>query len=998
MSTSSHPDTASPHATDFVVLLPAARERAARWRGRLAEAGATVAVEAAELDYVLACSDFVADALLRDESLRAAPATSPAEPFAAAAALTLEADFLAELRRVRRRELARIAWRDYTGRADTAATLTALTALADGAICTATEWARASLRARYGEPCDADGRPQPFVVVGMGKLGGGELNFSSDVDLVFLYPEGGETNGPRPVDNFEYYTRLGQTLIRLLDATTAEGFVYRVDMRLRPFGDSGPLVASYAALEDYLQAQGRDWERYAWVKARAITGADSYVQLFRDAIRPFVFRRYLDFGVFESLREMKALIAREVERRDLEDHVKLGPGGIREVEFVVQAYQLLRGGSDPRLQTPSLLAVLPQLAGEKRLSAEAVRELGEAYEHLRRLENRLQMYADEQTHALPADPERRDRLATALRAPDWPSVIAALDAHRAIVARHFHALVLAPEARPHAGDAELEAILEREPAAARLQPALAALGFGAEAAAQVAAAVAELHGGSYLRRLDEFGRKRLRMLLPRLLRACAAQAAEPARAAVAVLREAADGATGDAAGIAKRALGVVEAIGSRTSDLALLTESPLALARLVEICALGSFLPAQVSAFPLLLDELVDRRLFDEPPSRAQFERELEVRVLAGRSHGEHDDAERYVESLRQFQRAAVFRIALFDLTGRLPLMQVSDRLTDVAELIVERVMERARAEVTAQHGVPTCGAEGALRECGVAAVGYGKLGGYELGYASDLDLVFLHDSAGEIQQTAGPKVVDNAVFFLRLGQKIVHYLTVTTAAGRLYEVDMRLRPSGKGGLLMTNVDAFGEYQKREAWPWEHQALLHSRAIAGSPAIRTAFEALRVEILCRHVQRETLRGAVRTMRNRMRKELSKAGAGQFDLKQDPGGVADIEFLAQYWVLNWADAHPPLVTFPDTIRQLESVGSAALVDHRVVDDLVRIYREYRRLTHRRSLERGGAVVDAAPHEAARARVLEIWREAMESGVVEAEAEASIAPRPPAGPPL
>jgi glutamate-ammonia-ligase adenylyltransferase len=947
---------------NFPTLLPPARERATAWRERLVEAGREPPVPVDELHHVLACSDFVGDALVRDAELAAAPFTSPPQPFDAAAGIDDEPGFLAALRRIRRRELARIAWRDLTGRTTTAETLEALSALADAAIVVAHGWAERGLRQRYGVPRDAEGREQTLIVVGMGKLGGRELNFSSDIDLVFLYPEHGETDGPRGTENFEYFTRLGQKLIQCLGNVTADGFVYRVDMRLRPFGDSGPLVASFAALEDYLQQHGRDWERYAWVKARAITGVEAYAELFRTTLRPFVFRRYLDFGVFASLREMKGLIQREVERRELQDDVKLGPGGIREVEFVVQAFQLLRGGNDPQLQAASLLTVLPRLAGQKRLSDTAVRHLVSAYEYLRRLENRLQMYADEQTHRLPSTDERRARLAAAMRAPDWATVERQLAEQRERVAQYFASLVLAVDG-PADDASGFEQVYVGEPDAARLAPAVAALGVAAPE--PVAAALATLRGSGYWRRLDEYGRKRLTTLLPRLIRAAAT-------------RE-------DPATIVTRALGVVEAIGSRTSYLALLNESALALGRLVDICALGNFLPAQLAAFPLLLDELVDDRLFEEPPSRAQFEREIDARAGAA-----GDDAERYVELLRQFQRAAVFRIALFDLTGRLPLMHVSDRLTDVAELILDRVMARAWREVTAAHGVPTCGEEGALRECGVAAVGYGKLGGLELGYGSDLDLVFLHDSAGSVQQTAGPKVLDNQVFFVRLGQKIVHYLTVHTAAGRLYEVDMRLRPSGKGGLLMTNVDAFADYQKTEAWTWEHQALLHSRAVAGTTPIRAAFEKVRLAILCAHVKRATLRDEVRAMRERMRRELAKGGPDRFDLKQDPGGVADIEFLAQYWTLKWADRYPPLVAYSDTIRQLESVGSAALVDHAVVDDLVAAYRAYRRVTHRLSLEQARNVVPDAPHAATRRRVTEIW----EAVMVRDEA---LAPAAPAGPP-
>ena len=911
---------------------------------RLRDAGAAPAADPAVLERVLIASDFVADALLADPALAAAPAERDPEPFAAARAAADEAEFVAAIRRARRRALARIAWRDLAGLDATPATLESLSALADDAIRAALAFAERSLAARYGTPRNAAGEAQPLVVVGMGKLGGGELNFSSDIDLVFLYPDGGETDGARSIDNFEYFTRLGQALIRLLDATTADGFVYRVDMRLRPFGDSGALVASFAALEDYLQQHGRDWERYAWVKARAITGREAYEALFRDVVRPFVFRRYLDYGVFESLREMKSMIAREVEKRELSDHIKLGRGGIREVEFVVQALQLVRGGSDPRLRSPSLLTVLPRLAGQKLLPEAAVRELGAAYEFLRRLENRLQMLADEQTHRLPPDVERRARLAVALGVPDWAALVAALDAHRDAVARHFAALVLAAESALPASARDFDAALVAAAAPAELVPSLAGLGLAAPA--PVAALLFELRAGGYYRRLDEAGRRRLHALLPRLLSAAASHA--------------------DAAATVKRALAVVEAIGPRTAYLALLNENPLALARLVAICALGSFLPAQVAAFPLLLDELVDQRLFDEPPGRAQFAAEIEMRAAAG-----GDDAEHAVESLRQFQRAAVFRVALFDLTGRLPLMQVSDRLTDIAELILERAMAHAWREMVAQYGTPLAGSRAAPRSCGLAAVGYGKLGGHELGYGSDLDLVFLHDSSGELQETSGPKVIDNAVFFLRLGQKIVHFLTVHTAAGRLYEVDMRLRPSGKGGLLVSNVDGFVDDQRDEAWTWEHQALLHSRAVAGTPAIRERFEAVRVELLCRHVRRERLREDVRHMRDRMRRELSRAADGEFDIKQDPGGVADIEFLAQYWVLRWAGDYPPLVTYSDTIRQLESVASAALVDHRIVDALIDAYRAYRSVTHRLSLEGARPVVAAGPHAASRAAVTAVW---------------------------
>jgi [glutamine synthetase] adenylyltransferase / [glutamine synthetase]-adenylyl-L-tyrosine phosphorylase len=925
------------------IAATAADSGAKRALQRLRAAGATPAVPAAALATVLAASEFVAEALLADPELVARPDAVEPAPFAPAAALTDEAAFMTALRRARRRALARVAWRDLTGVADTAATLAALSALADEAIRVACAFADRQLGQRYGVPRDGEGRAQPFVVVGMGKLGGGELNFSSDVDLIFLYPEGGETDGRRAIDNFEYFTRFGQKLIQLLDATTVDGFVYRVDVRLRPFGDSGPLVSSFAALEGYLQEHGRDWERYAWIKARAITGVAEYAQLFENVVRPFVFRRYLDFGVIESLREMKRLISREVERRELDHNIKLGRGGIREIEFIVQALQLVRGGSDARLRAASLLSVLPRLAGQKLLPEAAVRELEAAYDLLRRVENRLQMYRDEQIHGLPQDAERRASLVAAMGSVDWPALQAEIDAQRDVVARHFAALVLAGGGAAPA-DNDFESAFAGSAPRTELAGALESLGVVAPAA--IAALLVALKESGYYRRLDEPGRRRLHALLPRLV-AAASRQAEPTECV-------------------RRALSVVEAIGTRTAYLALLNENPLALARLIEICALGSFLPAQVAAFPLLLDELVDQRLFEESPSRAQLTEELELRAAA-----EPEDEERSIELLRQFQRAAVFRVALFDLTERLPIMQVSDRLTDIAELILARAMAHGWRAMTALYGEPACGTGAARRTCGVAAVGYGKLGGHELGYGSDLDIVFLHDSAGEQQETVGPKVIDNAVFFLRLGQKIVHLLTIHTAAGRLYEVDMRLRPSGKGGMLVTQFDAFVDYQRADAWTWEHQALLHARAVAGSPALRARFEAVRLEVLCNHVHRDTLRSEVRSMRERMRKELSRGDASRFDIKQDPGGVADIEFLAQYWALKWAREYPPVAVFSDTIRQLESVASADLVPQATVDILTQAYRAYRATVHHLSLDDAVALAPATDFSAMRAAVTHVW---------------------------
>jgi [glutamine synthetase] adenylyltransferase / [glutamine synthetase]-adenylyl-L-tyrosine phosphorylase len=904
----------------------------------------------AELAQALAASDFLGDALRTDHGLLArlaAPAfiDPAAEIDALLAARPAESEFAAALRRIRRRVMADIAWRDISGRLDLDGTLAAVSAFADLAIRSAVAFAEIGIAERYGHVRGADGAPQPLVVIGMGKLGGRELNFSSDIDLVFLYPDSGDSDGRVSLDAADYYRRLGQAVIRLLDAATVDGYVFRVDMRLRPFGDSGPLVVSFAALEDYLQSHGRDWERYAWVKARAITGEEAYAALFKDTVRPFVYRRYLDFGVFESLREMKALISREIVRRDLVDDVKLGDGGIREVEFITQAFQLLRGGSDPRLQCSSLLTVLPRLLHQKLLTETAVAELTGAYRFLRRVENRLQMLADQQTHRLPGDPLLRRRLAEGLGFADYAALAAALGTERQRVSTHFHAFVQSADG---GASRALDLSILVSPNATVDAVAAALVEQGVRDADAQAALLLELVQGGYYRRLDGAGAARLLRLLPAIVSQAAATAAPAATL--------------------RRSLSVLQAIGGRTAYLALLHEQPLAARRLTDICAIGDFLPAQIAAHPLLLDELVDQRLFAEPPSRLQFEQELALKV----PDGEDPDSEREVEDLREFQRAAVFRTALFDLTGRLPVMNVSDRLTDIAELILERVLAVAWRDLIATYGEPWCGEAEDRRRCGIAALGYGKLGGYELGYGSDLDIVLLHDSSGEQQCTSGPKVVENGVFYLRLGQRILHLLTMHGTAGRLYEVDTRLRPSGKGGPMVSNIEAFADYQRSEAWTWEHQALLHSRAVAGTPAIRARAEKIRIEALCRHVRRDGLAREVSQMRQRMRRERGSSDPTQFDVKRDAGGVADIEFLAQYWVLKDAHRFPALVVFPDTIRQLESVGSAALVDHAHIDTLVDAYREYRVVAHRLSLDGLPPVVPESQLAVTRAAVTALWQ--------------------------
>ena len=949
-------------STDPAAQLEARLAQLGEHAPRTSELLAVDAQLAAQARVVLAGSDFVHRALIRDDSLLAGLCGSGA----LGAARTLadhelqvraldpllaegEAAWMRALRMLRQREMVRLAWRDIAGLAGVHATLRETSWFAEAAIRGAARAAAGLLEPRHGRPPADAGE---LVVLGMGKLGGSELNFSSDIDLVFLYPGSeGETTGPQTLDVQEYFLRLGRTLIRLLDAVTEDGFVFRVDMRLRPFGDSGPLVASFAFFEDYLSAHGRDWERYAYVKARAICGEACFESLRRDVLRPFVYRRYLDFGVFESLREMKSLIARDVARRDRAGSLKLGAGGIREIEFIVQAFQLVRGGQDGALREQSLLTVLPRLGRDRLLPAAAVKQLQQAYDLLRLLENRVQMLDDAQTHSLPTEPLALARVALAAGFADVQSMQARLAEQREVVGRHFAALF---SDAAGASDLQLDLAALWEPGVDRrmLREQLAGCSADAE---ELAARLEELCGGGRLRRLDETGRRRLKTLLELLL---------------------VEHGAGHEPDTLRRIFSVLEAIGQRSAYFSLLVENRRARQELLDVCRRGDFLAAQLARNPSLLDELLDERWKDSLPDRQVLASELHHRL----EEVAPDDVEREVEALARFKQSAVFRVALADLSGRLPVMAVSDRLTEIAELIVDRAAGLAMQQMVRQLGTPRCSDDGGtLRTVRIAALAYGKFGGYELGYGSDLDLVFLHDSTGDVQETDASEPVDNQVFFLRFAQRLIHLLTMHSPAGRLYEVDVRLRPSGKGGMLVTSIEAFRRYQFEEAWTWEHQALLHARPVAGDAELVARIAAVRTEVLQHAVRRDNLRQEVAGMRERMRRELSAASTGQFDMKQDRGGMADIEFLAQYWALRWAVDFPQLVHFPDTIRQLESVASAALVQQETVDVLVRAYQRYRQLAHRRSLESQGGVVEAAQFESEQAAVAAIWREAMEEPV-------------------
>ena len=938
--------------------LPAAlEERFARATARLADVEIELPPAVAKTAAcVVVVSDFVLGALVRHPQLLSSRLAddAPLDPESLNLRLGLgaadEAEAMAALRRTREVEMARIAWRDLAGAADLEATLADVSLLAECLIEAALEYAAASVEPRLGRPRAANGDELPLLVLGMGKLGGAELNFSSDVDLVFLYPDGA-VEGSVSFEPESYYQRLGQMLIKLLDQRTEDGFTFRVDMRLRPFGTSGPLAIGLGAFEAYLLEHGRDWERYAYVKARLLTGVQFATDVFDYILTPFVYRRYLDYGVFDALRQMKRLIAREVARKDLAENIKLGPGGIREIEFIVQAFQIVRGGRRPELRARSLLTVLPLLGGDRQLPPSTVGALAAAYRYLRTVENRIQAMNDAQTHELPSSEEDRARLAYALHEPTWAAFYERLCQQRAIVEAEFQRVAWEAEG---SGDKELD-------------PLLAAWQTG-DVAAMLASTplagdehVLDLmkdlrHGGLY-QRMDEVGRQRLAAVMVRTLHAL-----EGNPAAVKCF---------------ERVLPVYRAVGRRSAYLALLNENPPALDRLLKLVTDSAWLARQIAEQPMLLDELLDARVFDTPPSREELAAMLE-RVTHGIAPS---DVEAMLDAIRVFQRTAIFRIAAADRLGSLPLMKVSDRLTDAAELVLDYSLRAAWQELTAKHGKPRCGPP--PRDAGFAVIGYGKLAGLELGYGSDLDLVFLHDSSGDKQETDGVPPLDNERFFGRLVQRLIHFLSVQTSSGRLYEVDTRLRPSGRAGLLVTSLEGFRHYQTTDAWVWEHQALLRSRALAGSPEVCRAFESIRREVLVSHVDRAKLKGEVAKMRRRMRDELSLAEAGSFDIKQDPGGIADVEFLVDYWVLAHSGDYPELVEFPDNIRQLEGLARVGLVPEDLCLRLKDAYLALRWRVHELALDEGGRVVPEPELAAVRDFVSGVWRDVFADADAEGE---------------
>ncbi|RLA00297.1 MAG: bifunctional [glutamate--ammonia ligase]-adenylyl-L-tyrosine phosphorylase/[glutamate--ammonia-ligase] adenylyltransferase [Gammaproteobacteria bacterium] len=790
----------------------------------------------------------------------------------------------------------------------------------------------------------------------MGKLGGRELNVSSDVDLIFCYNRRGEANKKKEkkkkkrksVNHERFFNLLGQRLIRVLDQVSAYGFVFRVDMRLRPYGDSGPLVMSLSAMEEYYQDQGRDWERFALIKGRIITGSEVEQKRLRDLLKPFVFRRYIDYSVLESPRQMKNLIDQELRRRNLIDNIKLGPGGIREVEFIAQALQLIHGGREPSLQVRSLFDSMPRLAELGLLEKDIVEQLMDCYLFLRKVEHRLQAARDQQTQTLPQDEQERQTLAHGLDFKDWDAFSAATSKTMATIHHHFDVLFQDENAQQQKSKVDIvfhDIWQDFESMETQVDSILEQAGF--EEITEISEQLISFRNSSAVRHMGPRGAKRLDQLMPSILQSISRMSTQ--------------------AESLRRVLRLLSSITRRTAYLELLAENKGALKQVIQLCSSSTRIADQIADYPYILDELINPNSLFHPPEISRFPdmlRQMLCRVP-------EDDPELQMECIREFQQINLLRVTAADIADGLTIRQVSRYLTAIAETVIEAVVNFAWHQLTAKHGIPQSCESQTTRVQGFSIIAYGKLGGHELGYGSDLDLVFLYEA--DKGRTDGDKSLENTVFYVRLAQKIIHLLSVRTRSGVLYEVDMRLRPSGNSGLLVSHIDAFVEYQQESAWTWEHQALIRGRCILGSMSLREQYEQIRTSILCKPRQHQELAEQVVLMRGKMRDSLLEKNLqekGLYDLKQSRGGIADIEFLTQYLVLKLAATEPTLAISSNTSELLSFL---AKIEPRL-KKLVPIYADLRRMVNGNALQNRSNKVDLEEVESINTElVIELWNE-------------------------
>ena len=859
---------------------------------------------------------------------------------------TDENNLMSTLRLLRQQEMMRIAWRDLNDIADVSAILKELSDLAETIVSFTLNHIEKQHAGIYGMPLDVNGDEQSMLVLAMGKMGGEELNFSSDIDLIFAFAEDGETSGPRCTSHSEFYLSVVRKLVKILSEVTEGGFVYRVDTRLRPFGKSGPLAMSFTSMERYYQSQGRDWERYAMIKAKLITGRDADKQYLQSLLTPFVYRRYLDFTMIESIREMKAMIDAQMKAKGVTNNIKLGRGGIREIEFIGQTLQLIRAGREPELRDRSIVKVLSLLADKKYLQKNEVEPLIMAYWFLRKLENRLQMLRDQQTHVLPDDEMSQQRICLAMNIQNWEELLSQLSQHQQCVDQIFKSLI-------SSGESESELLpfalmWEGADESKELHSYLVQSGYSdADAILKL---LSELINSPQLKTQTGDNRHRLEQLLISLL----AQISHYSQQYE----------------LFDRVSRIIKVLAGRKIYISLLIEYPQVQQQMLKFCAASEWFAERLINHPILLDGLLSTK--EVLQQQYDVKKLLALELARIDSHESSDDnLEQFMDRMRQFKRQAVFNVAVIDVFYEESIETVSDRLTELANVLLEKILKLSWSSMVERYGEPECIVDGETIRPVMSIVSYGKMGGNELGYGSDLDIIFLHNSSGTKQVTIGEKSIDNQNFFARVAQRVIHFLNTRTYAGVLYEADTRLRPNGRSGLLVSSISAFEVYQREKAWTWEHQALIRARFVTGDTLIEQEFDRIRSSVLRQAREAGQLLQDVVSMREKMRQQLANKSA-DFDLKQDAGGLVDIEFMTQAGVLIHAEQHVGCIEHTATLALIDELTKVGWYSSADAKDVAGAYRYFRKLKNWQNLN---CDVDISEVDQHRTKVVAVWERLM-----------------------
>ncbi|MBT6066152.1 MAG: bifunctional [glutamate--ammonia ligase]-adenylyl-L-tyrosine phosphorylase/[glutamate--ammonia-ligase] adenylyltransferase [Proteobacteria bacterium] len=895
------------------------------------------------LRQVIAGSEFIArnlettKYLLRDIKASVAP-RQPGEITKTIGNLGKDTSTLmSELRQIRKIEITRLGWRDLMGLAPLNEVMLTLSELADASIDAALSCAHQKIREQYGEPIgEVSSEPVQLSVIGLGKLGGRELNMSSDVDLLFSFRESGYTDGSKSISNHEFFVKVGQHLIDLLQRPTDQGIVFRVDMRLRPNGNSGPLALSFDALDHYYLTHGRDWERYALIKARPVGGDMGAGQELIENIRPFIYRKYLDFGAIDAIRRMKSLIEQEQSKKSLTRNLKLGRGGIREIEFVVQSHQLIFGGRDKRLQTPSFYQALQLLPEVQTLSQDTCHQLKQAYEFLRSIEHRLQILDDQQTHSLPTEDVSRARIAfsSGFGSPE------ALELELVTVTENVHSVFQsvfneATDGGSEKPDSGFED-LWRSAVTEQAEPEqIAQLGF--QEPLQIKSLLEGIPRSRFYQAFSREGRERLDTLMPKILQQCLAS-------------EYPDTAL-------TRSIFLIQSIGRRSAYLALLSENPLALSQLVRLVCASSEISQWIAKHPVILDELLDPIATFQVKDRLEITQELRTKMERAET-----DLEAGMEVLREFRQAYTLRVAAADIAGLIDTKTVALSLSALASALLDESLKLAEATLDTVER-PS--------DIDLGIIAYGKLGSEELGYHSDLDIVFVFDESSESENT---ELSARRHYYRRLVQRLTHILTTRTSAGEVYEIDTRLRPSGNSGTVVTPLRVYAEYLKESAWTWEHQALVRAQLVVGHEHLQRQFRDIRRVILSQPRDNEKLHQDLCQMRQRMRDHHRSEHASivDFDLKHDPGGLIDIEFLCQYMILKHASDHPELISFRANRRIITELQNIGLFTAGDASQLVGALDIYLAAENEIKLKRGESRVSNDRFASEREAVQGVWK--------------------------